>query len=276
MVQFPETERLSVLSWNLAYMKPGRFKGRVNRARQWAFIAACAPDVVLLQECRMKDLSEALAAGLFAGHDVVGVPHARVGSAIVLARRELGLRALDRTSVGDDARRLLDALGIYVAAGTVTIGGHQVTVASVHALADVVPDRKLSAEDHARLRRPSKDAARFNDLAAAALEGVGAERFLFGGDWNTARAFDQTVPKEAPGAAEFFEGRERAGWRDAMRATHAEEVRTYNQPGSHPYELDHVFVDATTFGNVVAADPVSGFPADGLSDHLPVFVSLSL
>ena len=47
---------LRLVSWNLAYGKPGRFKTVANRRRQWALLGALAPDIALLQECRSSDL----------------------------------------------------------------------------------------------------------------------------------------------------------------------------------------------------------------------------
>ena len=51
------TGLLRLVSWNLAYGKPGRFKTVANRRRQWALLGALAPDIALLQECRSSDLN---------------------------------------------------------------------------------------------------------------------------------------------------------------------------------------------------------------------------
>jgi hypothetical protein len=45
-----------ILSWNLAYWKPGQFNSIANRRRQWILIGALRPDVALLQECRPPDV----------------------------------------------------------------------------------------------------------------------------------------------------------------------------------------------------------------------------
>ncbi len=39
-----------------------------------------------------------------------------------------------------------------------------------------------------------------------------------------------------------------------MRKFHAEEIRTYLEPKSAPYELDHVFTDAETSVGLVACE----------------------
>ena len=48
---------LRVVSWNLAYGKPAAYNTVENRRRQWALLAALAPDIALLQECRPPDLN---------------------------------------------------------------------------------------------------------------------------------------------------------------------------------------------------------------------------
>jgi exonuclease III len=48
---------MRVVSWNLAYMKPARFKEVENRHRQWEFLRSLQPDIAMLQECRPEDLT---------------------------------------------------------------------------------------------------------------------------------------------------------------------------------------------------------------------------
>lgn len=80
-----------------------------------------------------------------------------------------------------------------------------------------------------------------------------------------------------PGAStEFFERRTAAGWLDAMRKFHAEEIRTYLEPKSAPYELDHVFTDAETSVGLVACEVLNNIVVAGLSDHAPVVVEFAL
>src|SRR5690606_3270958 len=103
----------------------------------------------------------------------------------------------------------------------------------------------LDDVDHAALARPSLARAYYSDLAAAALRPLTSQLpFLVGGDWNTSLLFDTTYPAIAPASAAFFAARASDGWHHALRKFEPDEVRTYSDPASAPYELDHLFTDA--------------------------------
>lgn len=272
-----------VVSWNLAFGKPGAYKSYSNRRRQWALLGALAPDIALLQECRPSDLQDHAPGWMAEEYSVAGTlqPGWKLCSTI-LVRKPHTVVVLDRALLGDDQRRWLDHMSGYVATATVFVGTCAMAVASVHALAEEVKvSAAVALADHERICRSGLDRAMHNDLAVAALgPWVAGRRFIVGGDWNDSPLFDVNYPKGAngvPGAStEFFERRTAAGWLDAMRKFHAEELRTYLEPKSAPYELDHVFTDAETRVGLVACEVLNNIAVAGLSDHAPVVVEFAL
>ena len=115
---------MRVVSWNMAYWKPGGFNAVANRRRQWALIGALGPDIALLQECRPPDITDNGPAWLRSEYEVIGTIPARwTACSAVVARRSLGPVALDRTVLPTDERRWLDHLAGYVATAWVTVGG---------------------------------------------------------------------------------------------------------------------------------------------------------
>jgi hypothetical protein len=102
---------MRVLSWNMAYWKPGRFNNVTNRRRQWALIAALAPDIALLQECRPPDLASNAPVWMSDEYIVVGsIPHPWTACSAILARRALHPVALDRPTLPVEVRRWLEYL----------------------------------------------------------------------------------------------------------------------------------------------------------------------
>ena len=138
-------------------------------------------------------------------------------------------------------------------------------------------DVAVTDEDHRRIWRPALRRAWYNDAAAAALlpitEGT---RFIVGGDWNTALLFDATMPQTAPASAQFFAARETAGWHHALRKFSPVEVRTYLDPRSVGYELDHIFTDARLFDALTDCHVLTDSTFAGLSDHAPVVAEFAL
>lgn len=234
---------LRVVSWNRAYGKPARFKTIAIRRRQWALIAALAPDIALLQECRPSDLNLNAPAWMADEYRCVGVLQQgwRLCTSM-LVREPLAVEPLDLAALGESERRWLGFLPSRWAAGTVSAAGLLFAVASVHALADKVEvGTAVTSDDHERIRRTGLDRAIHNDVNVAALEPSDAgRRFVVGGDWNDSPLFDTYYPKRAlaGSSTEFSARRQRAGWCDAMRRFHDTDIRTYLDPKSGPYELD--------------------------------------
>ncbi len=100
---------MRVVSWNLAYWKPGHYKTLENRRRQWAHLLALNPDVVLLQECRPGDFTRYVTESGRNGYSVVGtIPAGWTACSAVMARSGFEAEA-DSTP-----HPWFDALGGYV------------------------------------------------------------------------------------------------------------------------------------------------------------------
>jgi endonuclease/exonuclease/phosphatase family metal-dependent hydrolase len=101
----------------------------------------------------------------------------------------------------------------------------------------------------------------------------GSSRFVAGGDLNSGLLFDTKYGRQSN--ARLFENLASVGFNDLRKRFHETEQRTYFKEGRGPYQLDHVFSDATTAreaqGWRVLAEVAA---AEGLSDHAPIEVSL--
>lgn len=267
---------MRVVSWNLAYWKPGRYKTVANRRRQWALLAALQPDIALLQECRPEDHRNLAPSWMSEEYRLYGaIPDGWTACSAALVRATLPSHSPNLTGLPGPAAAWLQLLSGRLAITQVQLGEVAATVVSVHADAAEVKDG-LTADDHTRLRRPALARAWYPDLVVGALEPLTAGgNFIVGGDWNEARLWDQTTPQHAPGSQQFFEGRAEAGWFDALRKHSPDEVRTYLDRASAPYELDHVFVDATQYGQLTASRPLSEEMLTELSDHAPLVLDFA-
>jgi exonuclease III len=270
------------VTWNLAYMKPGRYKTIANRRRQWALLAALEPDIALLQECRPDDLRINAPAWMEADYDVIGeIPPNWIACSAILARTTVEARPLDRTQLPEPEHGWLAQLSGYVATALAVVRETELAIASVHAIAREVDRSAATDEDHERIRRRSHPRAWHNDLAVAALTPwVRNQRFIVGGDWNTAVLFDSNYPAGAeggPGAsAEFFANRAAGGWHHALRKFCPTEVRTYLDPASGPYELDHIFTDPDFHARLTGCRVVDDAVISELSDHAPLVAEFEL
>jgi len=265
---------MRVVSWNLAYWKPGRYKTVENRRRQWSYLLGLEPDVALLQECRPTDLQKFASESAQAEYSVIGtIPHKWTACSAILVRREL------RAEPDTRPDPWLDALSGYVARARIAhsaIG--EVCVASVHAIAKEANYPSLSDADHLRIKRSGCKRAWNNDVAASALRGwAEGSEFVIGGDWNTARAFDEMYGEQWPEAGrEFFEVTARWGWCESLRKFHPDEVRTYLDSKSAPYELDHLFTSQRLEHQLEKCDVVTDSAITELSDHAPIVAEFNI
>jgi endonuclease/exonuclease/phosphatase family metal-dependent hydrolase len=268
---------MRLVSWNLGYWTPGRYSGIANRQEKWRFLLSLEPDVICVQECRPGDL-QGIEGG--SGYEIVGsIPPRWTACSAVVARSGLGLAAAPREGA------LFEALSGYVALATVTTGTGTLLIASVHTPAKVLDDPSVTDDDHRRLVRTGGERAYFNDVVFAALDSLPRETgFIFAGDWNTARLFDAKYPdggaEGGVSSTEFFTRAAEHGWGEVMRGSYPEEVKTWLKPGQAPYQLDHVFADATNerlaTARVSVLYEINGRDAAEFSDHAPVIADFDL
>lgn len=265
------------MTWNLAYFKPSHYKTLENRRRQWSLLAELAPDIALLQECRPSDLPRLAPPWMAGAYDVVhSIPPRQSAGSAVLARKSFLPAPCDRASLPGTEQRWLAFLGGYVATAQLNLSGGVLNAASVHALAGDIDHESVTDADHAAIRGPSSARGRYNDMAAAALLPLTRSgSFVIGGDWNVALLFDANYPSTAPASAEFFEARARANWHHALRKFSEQEVRTYLDPQSDGYELDHLFTDQGLH-EALSRCAVPGDPSlSQLSDHAPLIADFT-
>jgi endonuclease/exonuclease/phosphatase family metal-dependent hydrolase len=259
-----------VVTWNLAYMTPATYRADLIRERQWRFLFGLDADVMMLQECRPNDL-----AGFEPDHahyEIVGsIPPRRSACSAVVAKTELHLTAASLPGA------LFECLRGYLAVASVDTPFVRLLVASVHTPAQDVRDPHITDELHSRLRRSGGVRAWYNDVAFAALDAVPKESgFIFAGDWNTARRFDETYPGGGASGTEFFDRAAERGWSDTMHLHNPNEVPTFLPA---PYENDRIFTDGRLHQRLEAYEVhhrIGGAPAVELSDHAPIVADWDL
>jgi len=260
---------MRVVSWNLAYMTPGKYKAHKNRRRQWSLIASLDPDIILLQECRPEDLKH---YGLDDGYIIIGeVPTGWTACSAVMVHKELNPHPISHSS---SWRKFLSG---YLSLAEITEDEHRVLVASVHSPADRANNPLITKADHESLRRKTCDVAWYSDVAFGVLKSLTNEfdRFIIGGDWNECRKFDQLHQYNPGSGRELFERTLKAGWHESLRRYHREEVPTYLKPGTGGYELDHLFTDSVLESRLARCDVLKETPIPEISDHAAIIADFS-
>lgn len=183
----------------------------------------------------------------------------------ILARNHLHVRPINPSP--------LARFGSYACVATASIAGNEYLVASVHALARAALLSELNGLDPDQVRRPDVDVPWVNDLAFHLLDPVVRDRrFILGADLNTSRLFPDGGPT-------FFDRAGQAGWVDLVHRVHGDQVPTFRTRRSHRHQLDYLFTDEETAGQVadVSADvSVTDRDGDGSSDHAMVIASFKL
>ena len=150
--------------------------------------------------------------------------------------------------------------------------------ASVHFLAERIPDDKLAALPHDHIPRTARDGSLWEtDVIPLELRKLfGDETFVWGGDLNSAEGMDD-VPSFAGGNRQLRKNWKEAGSYDLRRGFFDEEQQTFFRPGSKPWQIDHVFADPATRDRVsdwrVDPTPVVEYEPP-LSDHAPIVVDI--
>jgi exonuclease III len=265
---------MHVVTWNLGFMTPATYKAPAIRQRQWRFLLSLNADVMFLQECRPDDLSEVEQP--HGRYEIVGsIPSRGIACSAVVAKAELHPAAAPR------AGALFECLGAYVALAFVETAMGRLLVCSVHTPAQDVRDPRITDDEHRRMRRSGGVGAWYNDVAFAALDALPKESgFIFAGDWNTARRFDETYPgggaEGGASGAEFFRRAVERGWSETMRAVYPDEVPTFLRA---PCENDHIFTDGRLHQRLSECEVIyviDGAPAVDLSDHAPIVADFNL
>jgi exonuclease III len=218
-------------------------------AAAWAFLEGTLdPDIALLQEAVVPE-------GITDQYQVLwtpGLTNGRWGSAILSRVGDLALDWEDRSRGA-----------VLVAHGSLPRLG-PVSISSVHARVigrRVIPALSLT----------------FDDLRTNL-----GERFIVGGDLNTARAAALAWPENGHG--EFWAALDASEFRDCYYLLNEGERQSFwreqhqGKPATIGNSLmdDHVFVDAETFGYVTGADVWDTPEIRKLSDHGPVVVDVGL
>jgi exonuclease III len=268
---------MRLVTWNLGHMTPAtHYKEPENRDRQWRFLLDLNAHIMMLQECLLDDLPEFESET--GPYEIVGtIRRAQSACSALIVKTELHPAAAPRAGV------LFDFLGKYLALASVDSAVGRLQVCSVHTPVAEVHDVRINDEQDRRLRRSNGRRAMYNDVAFAALDALPKESgFVFAGDWNTARRFDETYPdggaESGASGAEFFVRAAERGWSETMRAEYTDEVPTFLRQGQ-PYENDHIFTDARLHARLSKCKviyEVDGSPAVQLSDHAPIVADFDL
>ncbi len=265
---------MRIVSWNMHGAPAGATNRQLERA--WHHLGALDPDVILLQEIRHSVIPDWVREewDLIVGE--VGL-HAKTGNwgSGVAVRRALNLRPREDL--------LPEESWLSVAYDYVVIGEIDLTptepalLASVHAPA-------MRAEKMLELLG-KQGAIETEQLVASAIEPtnpwstdvifhgldrVKGRRFIFGGDWNTSRLFDRN--QKVPANALFFSRAHEQGWVEVMGK--ANETRSFFRSDNLPYQLDHVFADATTESKILSCGVWADPAALETSDHAPLVIDL--
>lgn len=255
---------MRIVIWNMAANTTS--KSRATHDRTWQYLAEMEPDVALIQEARPLDRPS-----LRDGWSIVHRPY-RIWVSAVLAKAPLLLEPYEGTFEG-----VLDAEG-YLATAAVTLpDGSDLLLGSVHTPIGPATESELAGRDPDEVRTHRYDVPYRRDMAYAIYrDRVAGRRFLVGGDWNTARLWDDLHPRSYE--VDFFKRAQHDGWVDAYARFHPEgEGQTWFRGGDPPYQNDHVFCDKAT-AEALESVEIDRRPAEelGLSDHAPLMLALTL
>jgi exonuclease III len=262
--------KMRVIIWNFAGGSPGKFGGQHEEA--WRYLLSLKPDIALLQEAIIPKW-------VTTEWNVVWAPayaKKKWGSAVVTHLPII--KQFDVVALEPELSELLEKFGGQVVGANIQSGiGQELIAISVHAPARKVQLNQIPASMLAAIK------LRRNPYIWRADVIFGALRFLpklglpfvFGGDWNTSRLFDERYgPRDNN---EFFDRMADAGFIDCLRRFHNTEVRTWFRPGDAHYQLDHLFCD-DAFAKRLTSCLVHSEPAEsmGYSDHAPIIADFDI
>ena len=80
---------------------------------------------------------------------------------------------------------------------------------------------------------------------------------------------------EPGSSSQFFTDREAKGWHHALRKFGPDEIRTYLDPKSAPYKLDHIFTDQQLHAALTSCEVMDAPALRDLSDHAALVADFS-
>ena len=257
---------MRVLTWNTGCAYGGTYK-RTN-SRAWQQVAACAPDVALLQEVLRPP-------AWVPDSEVVFTPYGHsndIGTAIWTPGADPQRADLPTT--------WLQALPPQVTVVEADLGGTRWLLASIHADTKELSRGALPPlKDGMGCSTSGKVFPLDLILADLAVQTRG-RRFIVGGDLNAALRFDALYSGTSAlyGNAEWFGKAAAAGWRALHPKFHVGEQRTFFRPGKpeEAFQLDHLLCDQKTWDAAVGCDVLQVPYLAELSDHAPLSADISL
>ena len=231
---------LDCVLWNMG-CGPRPAKYRKTHAEAWRYLLDdLKPDVALVQEALLRHEAIPRQHGQVFWSEAKGVDS---GTAVFVR-------------AGLEARRVvLESDGSYVAAAEVDVYGWTVLIVSIHV---GPPDYKSHLNTAA-------------DRLGAAVRG---RRFVVGGDLNAARHWDHVYGGHW--FQQFFEDLSTREFYDCHWQVHQKETQSFwGRQAKHPYQCDHVFVDARTSRAVGDCRIIDNPIVRTLSDHGPLHLHLN-
>jgi len=251
---------MRVVSWNMGLARESRGKSDLHE-QAWHYLLGLAPDLALLQETLPP--SWARTAGT-----LVHGPFKQWGSVVFSPRYPL-----ERVPILEGSN--LGAFGSYLAFASASLpDGSEAFVVSVHARsgdATAIQRGNLSVQE---TKRPSARTTKSNDAIFAGLLSLVGDRFIVGGDWNTARK--QGSPAKDKVGKEFFQRAAKQRWHDCVWDGRHRELQTWFGTGAVKQD-DHMFCDQGLGACVgepwVAEDAATKL---GLSLHAPLVMDFTV
>jgi hypothetical protein len=253
---------MRLITWNMA---GGFAHDRGRHERAWRHLEALDPEVALCQEAVVPAWAEERWPYVVSARKYQPRSHDDIAWGSTILSKDVLTAALP------EAGSWLEALwGPVVVARCEPLG---MWLASIHSNAYPLSPERLTTLPLSSVRRCHEDKVWEVEVIAHELERLfSGDAFIAGGDLNSGLLFDTTYRYDHN--ARLFDNLAVYGLVDLRVASGiVEEQQTYFKESMGPYQLDHVFADASTSRRVrswsVLADQVV---SQGLSDHAPIEV----
>lgn len=261
---------MRIILWNMAAGSP-RIKADKHQAA-WEYLFKLKPDIALIQEaCTPISINSSFTIEWKPAYG-----NKKWGTAIlsmypITKRFDIFKLEPKLETAFNEIMNLVQVVEIEVSEGL------NLTVVSVHSPARTVDKNNIPADIHEIIKLKLNKNIWYADVIFGAIRNLpkGKKPFLVGGDWNTARLFDEVYwPR---GNVEFFERMEKHGLYDCVFSQHGKEIQTWFREGDNPYQLDHLFCDENSLTQIQTCE-IDQYPAEklNLSDHAPVIAEFKI